>query len=246
MPVIEVEGLRKRYGETVAVDGVSFTVEEGEIFGILGPNGAGKTTIVECVEGLRRPDGGRISVLGLDPRRDRTRLRRVLGAQLQEGALPEKLRVGEAVALYRSFFAEPADTDRLLTELGLDAKRDTAYEDLSGGQAQRLAIVLALIGRPRVAILDELTTGLDPAARRRTWDLVEQIRRTGVTVVLVTHFMAEAERLCDRIAIVDRGRLAALDTPRGLVERLGQATLDDAFLALTGHKPGSEEEETPW
>ncbi|WUI04325.1 ABC transporter ATP-binding protein [Spirillospora sp. NBC_00431] len=220
MAVVEVEGLRKRYGGTVAVDDVSFTVDQGEIFGILGPNGAGKTTIVECVEGLRRPDGGRISVLGLDPRRDRARLRQVLGAQLQAGALPEKLRVGEAVALFRSFYADGADPERLLADLGLAAKRDTAYENLSGGQAQRLSIALALIGKPRIAVLDELTTGLDPQARRDTWELIEQIRDTGVTVLLVTHFMAEAQRLCDRIAIIDRARLVALDTPGGLIGRL--------------------------
>ncbi|MFB4315938.1 ABC transporter ATP-binding protein [Actinomadura sp. 21ATH] len=220
MAVVEVDGLRKRYGDTVAVDGVSFAVEDGEIFGILGPNGAGKTTIVECVEGVRRPDAGRISVLGLDPRRDRARLRRVLGAQLQSGMLPEKLRVGEALALYRSFYREGADPGRLLDELGLAGKRDTAFEDLSGGQAQRLAIALALVGRPRIAVLDELTTGLDPQARRGTWDLIEQVRDTGVTVLLVTHLMEEAERLCDRVAIVDRGRLAALDTPGGLVAAL--------------------------
>jgi ABC-2 type transport system ATP-binding protein len=220
MAVVEVEGLRKRYGDTVAVDDVSFAVEQGEIFGILGRNGAGKTTIVECVEGLRRPDAGRIRVLGLDPRRDRARLRQVLGAQLQDGALPEKIRVGEALALFRSFYTDGADPERLLTELGLEGKRDTAYEDLSGGQAQRLAVALALIGKPRVAVLDELTTGLDPQARRHTWELVEQIRDTGVTVLLVTHFMAEAQRLCDRIAIIDAGRLAALDTPGGLIARL--------------------------
>jgi ABC-2 type transport system ATP-binding protein len=220
MAVVEVEGLCKRYGRTVAVDEVSFSVEQGEIFGILGPNGAGKTTIVECVEGVRRPDGGRISVLGLDPWRDRAKLRRVLGAQLQGGALPEKLRVGEALALYRSFYAEGADPERLLADLGLADKRRTAYEDLSGGQAQRLAIALALVGKPRIAVLDELTTGLDPQARRHTWELIEQIRDTGVTVLLVTHFMAEAQRLCDRVAIIDRARLVALDTPGGLIARL--------------------------
>ncbi|TDC96580.1 ABC transporter ATP-binding protein [Actinomadura sp. 7K507] len=220
MPVVEVEGLCKRYGGTVAVDDVSFTVDEGEIFGIIGPNGAGKTSIVECVEGLRRPDRGRISVLGLDPQRDRARLRQVLGAQLQKEALPEKLRVGEAIELYRSFYPDGADPDRLLEELGLAGKRDTAYDRLSGGQAQRLSVALALIGRPRVAVLDELTTGLDPQARQGTWELIEQIRDTGVTVLLVTHFMAEAQRLCDRIAVLDRGRLAALDTPGGLIARL--------------------------
>ncbi len=245
MAVVEVEGLRKRYGGTVAVDDVSFTVEHGEIFGIVGPNGAGKTTLVECVEGVRRPDEGRISVLGLDPLRDRARLRQVMGAQLQGGGLPDKLRVGEAVSLYRSFYTDGADPGQLLDELGLASKRDTAFEDLSGGQAQRLSIALALVGRPRVAVLDELTTGLDPRARRGTWELIERIRDTGVTVLLVTHFMPEAERLCDRVAVIDRGRIAALDTPAGLIARAGtgseRATLEDAFLALTGRTPEEED-----
>ncbi|MGW0433409.1 ABC transporter ATP-binding protein [Micromonospora sp. NPDC003197] len=217
MAVIEVEGLRKRYGTTVAVDDVSFTVERGEIFGILGPNGAGKTTTVECLIGLRTPDAGRISVLGLDPRRDRNRLRQLVGVQLQQGMLPEKLRVGEAVKLYRSFYSEGTDPNRLLTDLGLDGKRRTAFGDLSGGQQQRLAIALALVGKPLIAVLDELTTGLDPRARRDTWQLIEEIRESGVTVLLVTHLMEEAERLCDRIAVIDRGRLVALDTPAGLI-----------------------------
>ncbi|GAB3141850.1 ABC transporter ATP-binding protein [Micromonospora sonneratiae] len=223
MAVIEVEGLRKRYGTTVAVDDVSFTVEKGEIFGILGPNGAGKTTTVECLVGLRNSDAGRISVLGLDPRRDRNRLRQLVGVQLQQGILPEKLRVGEAVRLYRSFYSEGADPDRLLADLGLDGKRRTAFGDLSGGQQQRLAIALALVGNPVVAVLDELTTGLDPQARRNTWQLIDEIRESGVTVLLVTHLMEEAERLCDRIAVIDRGRLVALDTPLGLIR---QAALD--------------------
>jgi ABC-2 type transport system ATP-binding protein len=221
VPVIEVEGLSKRYGGTVAVDDVSFTVEEGEIFGVLGPNGAGKTTAVECVEGLRRPDAGRIRVLGLDPQRDAARLRQVLGAQLQRSALPDNLQVGEALALYRSFYARGADPDRLLDELGLAESLRTRFGALSGGQAQRLSIALALVGDPRVAVLDELTTGLDPRSRRETWGLVEGVRDRGVTVVLVTHLMEEAERLCDRIAVIDRGRVVALDTPAGLVARAG-------------------------
>ncbi|MEU6642342.1 ABC transporter ATP-binding protein [Saccharomonospora sp. NPDC046836] len=222
MPVIEVDGLRKRYGDTVAVDDIGFSVEQGEIFGIIGPNGAGKTTTVECIAGLRKPDGGRVRVLDLDPLRDRARLRQVLGVQLQHGMLPDKLRVGEALALYRSFYRDGADPERLLAELGLTAKRKTAFDNLSGGQAQRLSIALALIGKPRIAILDELTTGLDPHARRDTWELVERVRDVGVTVLLVTHFMEEAQRLCDRIAIIDGGRLAALDTPRGLIARAGR------------------------
>ncbi|MDN5860096.1 MAG: ABC transporter ATP-binding protein, partial [Pseudonocardia sp.] len=199
---------------------ISFTVDEGEILAILGPNGAGKTTIVECIEGLRIPDGGSVSVLGLDPRRDRAALRRVLGVQLQAGELPERLRVAEAVELYAAFYDDPADPGELIERWGLGAKRDTAFAELSGGQRQRLSIVLALVGRPRVAILDELTTGLDPQARRDTWSAIEQIRDEGVTVLLVTHIMEEAERLCDRVAVIDAGRVVALDSPAGLVAGL--------------------------
>jgi ABC-2 type transport system ATP-binding protein len=221
MPIIEVERLHKRYRDQIAVEDVSLSVEEGEIFGILGPNGAGKTTTVECIEGLRSPDGGTVSVLGLDPHRDRTALRRVLGIQLQAGELPEKLRVGEAVELFASFYENPADPHELIDRWGLSAKRDTAFGKLSGGQKQRLSIILALVGNPRVAILDELTTGLDPQARRDTWDAIEQIRDHGVTVVLVTHFMEEAQRLCDRLAVIDAGRVVAIDTPTGLVAEVG-------------------------
>ncbi|GIJ32165.1 ABC transporter ATP-binding protein [Micromonospora sediminimaris] len=217
MPVIEVTSLHKRYGETVAVADVSFDVEAGEIFGVLGPNGAGKTTTVECVAGLRVPDGGGVSVLGLDPRRDATRLRQLVGVQLQESQLPDRLRVAEALELYASFYREPADPTQLIGELGLDEKRNTPYEKLSGGQKQRLSIALALVGNPRIAILDELTTGLDPQARRDTWGLIERVRDRGVTILLVTHFMEEAERLCDRLAVIDKGRVVALDTPAGLV-----------------------------
>lgn len=220
MPVIEVEHLHKSYGDTVAVDDVSFTVERGEIFGILGPNGAGKTTTVECVEGLRKHDGGTIRVLGLDPHADRTELRQRVGVQLQQSELPDKLKVREAIELYASFYKNPADGTRLLNELGLADKANSAYGKLSGGQKQRLSIALALIGSPEIAVLDELTTGLDPQARRDTWDLIEQIRDRGVTIVLVTHFMEEAERLCDRIAVIDSGRVVALDTPAGLVSRV--------------------------
>jgi len=218
--VIEVRNLHKRYGDTVAVDDVSFTVQEGEIFGILGPNGAGKTTTVECVEGLRRPDRGEISVLGLDPRRDRAELTQGLGVQLQDGRLPGRLKVGEALALYRSFYRAPADPGALMDALGLADKSSTRYGKLSGGQRQRLSIALALIGDPRVAVLDELTTGLDPQARRDTWQLIEDVRARGVTIVLVTHFMEEAERLCDRVALIDMGRVVAVDTPAGLIERV--------------------------
>ncbi|WP_367129009.1 ABC transporter ATP-binding protein [Saccharothrix sp. HUAS TT1] len=220
MAIIEVVDLVKRYDRKVAVDGVSFTVDEGEIFGILGPNGAGKTTTVECVEGLRAPDGGTITVDGLDPRRDRAALRARLGVQLQQSELPDRIRVGEALDLYASFYRDPADWRDLLERLGLADRAKTEYRKLSGGQKQRVSIALALIGKPRVAVLDELTTGLDPQARRDTWSLVEQIRDAGVTVVLVTHFMEEAERLCDRIALIDAGRLVAVDSPAGLVSRL--------------------------
>jgi ABC-2 type transport system ATP-binding protein len=214
--VIEVQHMRKRYGDTAAVDDVSFTVEEGEIFGILGPNGAGKTTTVECIEGLRTPDSGTISVLGLDPIRDRGELRQRVGAQLQDSELPERLRVGEALELYSSFYRQPADWHALMDMLGLAEKRDTRFGKLSGGQKQRLSIALALVGSPRVAVLDELTTGLDPQARRDTWALIEGIRDTGVTILLVTHFMEEAERLCDRVALIDSGKIVALDSPAGL------------------------------
>ncbi|QQQ73871.1 ABC transporter ATP-binding protein [Saccharothrix sp. 6-C] len=220
MAIIEVVDLVKTYDRKVAVDGVSFTVDEGEIFGILGPNGAGKTTTVECVEGLRTPDGGTIRVDGLDPRRDRAELRTRLGAQLQQSELPDRIRVGEALDLYASFYRDPADWRELLARLGLADRAKTEYRKLSGGQKQRVSIALALIGKPKVAVLDELTTGLDPQARRDTWSLVEQIRDAGVTVVLVTHFMEEAERLCDRIAVIDAGKLVAVDTPAGLVSRV--------------------------
>ena len=209
MAVIEVTGLHKEYGPKVAVDDVSFTVERGEIFGILGPNGAGKTTTVECVVGLRTPDRGRISVLGLNPQRDHRELRELVGVQLQDSQLPDKLRVSEALDLYASFYRTPADAGELVERLGLGDRRDTAFAKLSGGQKQRLSVALALIGSPKVAVLDELTTGLDPAARREVWGLISEIRNAGVTVLLVTHFMEEAERLCDRVAVIDNGRVIA-------------------------------------
>jgi ABC-2 type transport system ATP-binding protein len=218
--VIEVQHLHKKYGDTVAVGDVSFTVHEGEIFGILGPNGAGKTTTVECVEGLREPDRGQISVLGLDPQRDRAELTRRLGVQLQESRLPGQLRVAEALELFSSFYSGPADGRELMEVLGLAGKARTPFAKLSGGQKQRLSIALALIGNPRVAVLDELTTGLDPQARHDTWELIERVRERGVTIVLVTHFMEEAERLCDRVAMIDKGRIVALDTPATLAERV--------------------------
>jgi ABC-2 type transport system ATP-binding protein len=220
-PVIEVTGLHKEYGATVAVEDVTFAVGEGEIFGILGPNGAGKTTTVECMSGLRVADGGTVGVLGLDPQLDRRAIRELVGVQLQEGSMPPKLTVRELVELFASFYPSPGDAGELLELLDLTAKRDDYYKRLSGGQKQRLSIALALIGNPKVAILDELTTGLDPQARRETWSLIEGVRDRGVTIVLVTHFMHEAERLCERVALIDSGRVIALDTPVGLAEREG-------------------------
>jgi ABC-2 type transport system ATP-binding protein len=219
--VIDVGNVHKRYGGTVAVDDVSFTVDEAEIFGILGPNGAGKTTTVECIEGLRMPDRGRIRVLGLDPRTDAAELHQQLGVQLQESELPERIEVGEALELYSSFYRTPADWVELMRTLGLDSKRHTQYRKLSGGQKQRLSVALALVGRPRIAVLDELTTGLDPQARREVWALIEGIRGRGVTIVLVTHLMEEAERLCDRVAVLDLGRVVAIDSPSALAAGAG-------------------------
>jgi ABC-2 type transport system ATP-binding protein len=236
---LEITGLRKRYGQKTAVDDLSLRVGEGEIFGILGPNGAGKTTTVECAEGLRRPDGGTVRVFGIDPYRDRRAARVLVGAQLQESELQDKLTVAEALDLYASFYPRHADTDALLHRLGLTEKRDTRYRKLSGGQKQRLSIALALVGRPRLVVFDELTTGLDPAARRESWQLVEELRDDGITVLLVTHYADEAERLCDRVALVRAGRVAACGRPDELIVSAGldpssrYATLDDAIVALT-------------
>ncbi|MET8287832.1 ABC transporter ATP-binding protein [Streptomyces sp. NPDC048448] len=238
MSVIEVSALRKSYGGRPVVDGVSFAVEEGEIFGILGPNGAGKTTTVECVEGLRIPDAGRVRVAGLDPVADHEAVSRVLGAQLQESELQAKLTVREALELYAAFYPRPADWRPLAERLGLTERLGTRFGKLSGGQKQRLFIALALVGDPRVVVLDELTTGLDPRARRDTWELIEDVRARGVTVLLVTHFMEEAERLCDRIAVVDRGRVAALDTPAGLIRRATRSTV----IGFTPSAPLDERE----
>ncbi|MFZ4265620.1 ABC transporter ATP-binding protein [Streptomyces arboris] len=236
MAIIEVNEVRKTYAGRHVVDGVSFSVEEGEIFGILGPNGAGKTTTVECVEGLRIPDAGTVKVAGLDPVADHDRVTRLLGAQLQESELQAKLTVREALELYASFYPAPVDWRPLAARLGLDEKLTTRFAKLSGGQKQRLFIALALIGDPKVVVLDELTTGLDPRARRDTWKLIEEIRDGGVTVLLVTHFMEEAQRLCDRIAVIDRGRVVALDTPAGLIRQATGSTVISFVpsTALTG------------
>jgi ABC-2 type transport system ATP-binding protein len=219
--VIDVTGLTKRYGGQAVVDGISFHVDKGEIFGILGPNGAGKTTAVECLEGLRKRDGGQIRILGLDPLNDRHQLHQRIGVQLQESQLQDKLKVREALELYASFYPNPADWHELLERWGLTGKADTRFSKLSGGQKQRLFIALALIGNPEVVFLDELTSGLDPGARHATWDLIRKVRDQGVTVVLVSHFMDQVEELCDRVAILERGRIAALDTPAGLVDHAG-------------------------
>jgi len=220
---VEVSGLRKTYREIVAVDDVSFSVNEGEIFGILGPNGAGKTTTVECLIGPRVPDAGMMRVMGLDPRVDRDALHAMVGVQLQSSALPGQLRVGEILDLFHSFYQDPADLDEIVAALDLAGRRKDFYRALSGGLKQRVSIALALIGRPRVAVLDEMTTGLDPQARRDTWGLIEAVRARGVTIVLVTHYMDEAERLCDRVALFDRGQVVAIDTPEGLADRAGVA-----------------------
>ncbi|MEU5289073.1 ABC transporter ATP-binding protein [Streptomyces sp. CA-278952] len=237
MPLIEVRNLRKEYPGHVAVADVSFDVEEGEIFGILGPNGAGKTTAVECIEGLRKRDGGQVSVMGLDPLHDVAELRQSIGVQLQQSELPPRLKVWEALELYSSFYRDPADWRELISDWGLAEKADASYESLSGGQQQRLSIALALVGKPKIAVFDELTTALDPHARRETWKLIEKVRSQNVTVLLVTHFMEEAERLCDRIAIIKGGRVVALDTPSGLVSRVS----DEQVIRFIPSVPIEEE-----
>jgi ABC-2 type transport system ATP-binding protein len=237
-PIIEVSKIRKAYGKTVAVDEVSFAVEEGEIFGLIGPNGAGKTTTMECVEGLRRPDRGTISVLSLDPIRDARTLQQKLGVQLQQAQLQKRIKVREAVDLWASLYPHPVDGDALLERLGLSDKRQAWFMTLSGGQKQRLFIALALIHDPDVVLLDELTTGLDPQARRAIWDLVREIRTRGKTVLLTTHLMEEAERLCDRVAIVERGRVIDIGTPAGLVRKhcpTQTVLLQTTDAGVTGH-----------
>jgi len=219
--VIEVEHLRKTYGPVVAVDNISFEVYQGEIFGMVGPNGAGKTSTVECVEGLRIADGGSIRVSGYDPYKDRYAMRAHIGVQLQTAALPERIKVWEALDLFSSFYPHRVNLDTLLEQVGLTEKRNARFAKLSGGQKQRLFIALALAHDPEVVFLDELTTGLDPQVRRTMWDMVRKMRERGKTVFLITHSMEEAERLCDRVAIVDGGRIVTLDTPDHLISRLG-------------------------
>src|SRR5712664_3473595 len=218
-PIIKVSGIRKTYGSTVAVDEVSLVVNEGEVFGLIGPNGAGKTTTMECVEGVRRPDRGVVSILGLDPFRDVYQVQNRIGVQLQQAQLQKRIKVWEAVDLWASLYSKAVDGDRLLEQLGLADKRDARFMTLSGGQKQRLFIALALINDPEVVFLDELTTGLDPQSRRAIWELVRGIRERGKTVILTTHLMEEAERLCDRVAIIENGKIIDIDRPERLVDR---------------------------
>jgi ABC-2 type transport system ATP-binding protein len=217
---ITIDNLAKSYGDVRAVDGVSFEVRSGEIFGMVGPNGAGKTTTIECLEGLRRPDGGKIHVLGLDPQRQGYELRERIGVQLQEGSLPDRLKVGEAMEIFASFYRRPIQWRPLLEQIGLADKSKATFGKLSGGQKQRLLIALALVNDPELVFLDELTTGLDPQARRAMWEMVKGIRDKEKTVFLTTHYMEEAEHLCDRVAIIDHGKIVALDSPQNLIAQL--------------------------
>ena len=235
-PAVQVEDLTKRYRGALAVDAVDLSVGAGETLGILGANGAGKTTTVEMIAGLRRPDRGTVSVMGMDPRRDRARVRQVLGVQLQEGYLHGTLTVNELLELYRSFYPDPRPRTELLELVELTGKADERFEKLSGGQQQRVSVALALAGRPRVLILDELTTGLDPGARRRIWRSVEQLQAEGVTILLVSHAMDEVARLCDRIVLLDRGRVLTSGAPAQVVTESGADSLEDAFVTLTGQE----------
>ncbi|MCA2229865.1 ABC transporter ATP-binding protein [Nonomuraea aurantiaca] len=234
MEAIEVTDLRKTYGGTNAVDGVTFTVHAGETLGIAGHNGAGKTTTVECLLGLRRADGGSVRVLGEDPARRRRALAQRVGAQLQESALPERIKVAEALHAFASFYHRPADWREVMERWSLTSLARKAYGDLSGGQKQRLMLALALVGDPELVVLDELTTGLDPLARRETWRLVRELKTSGTTVVLVSHYFDEAEALCDRLAVLARGRIRAMGTPAEIIARTGTASLEEAYFALEG------------
>jgi len=235
--LVQVDSLRKTYGQTVAVDDISFQVYQGEIFGMVGPNGAGKTTTIECIEGLREPDGGQIRVLGLDPHEQGYELRSRIGVQLQQSALQDRLKVWEALDLFATLALHPVPWEPLLGQLGLAESRDEAFAKLSGGQKQRLFIALALVNDPELLFLDELTTGLDPQARRAMWDLVRNVREQGKTVFLTTHYMEEAERLCDRVAILDHGRIVALDSPENLIRSL---EMDNRLVFMTRDEFGSE------
>ena len=231
--IVQVKGLAKLYGDVLAVENVSFAVRAGEIFGILGPNGAGKTTTLEIIEGLRQADAGTVTVDGLDVRRQRRAVQQRIGVQLQASTLPDLLRAGEALDLFASLYPGSLTRDGLLERLGLGERRRTYATDLSGGQQQRLSLALALVNDPKVLFLDEPTTGLDPQARRSVWELISEIRQDGKTVVLTTHYMEEAETLCDRIAIMDRGKIVALDTPRELI---GQLTEEGSIECSLGDK----------
>lgn len=238
MPAITVDRIRKSFGDIDAVRDVSFQVKTGEIFGILGPNGAGKTTTVECIAGTLATDGGAITVLGVNPAQERVFVRERVGYQLQSTALPAALRVGEALELFSTFYEDPTDVNELLSLVGLAEQRRRPFAKLSGGQKQRLSIALALVGNPQVAVFDELTTGLDPQGRRDVWALIRQVNERGITVVLVTHFLDEAERLCDRLAIIDAGVTRFVGTPDGLMAASHPTselwTLEDAYLDLLG------------
>jgi len=234
--VIQVENLIKRYGDLEAVRGVSFSVNEGEVFGLLGPNGAGKTTTIEILEGLRNLDGGRVSVCGLDPQRDAERLKNEIGAALQMTSLPDKLKTFEAIKLFAGFYSRRRDPEELLKRFGLVEKRDAFYSKLSGGQKQRLALAMALVNNPRVLFFDEPTAGLDPQVRREIYDIIEELRREKKTIVITTHYIEEAERLCDRVAIIDHGKVIALGTPRELKARSGGTTRIEVRLS----KPASD------
>ncbi|MDQ1404815.1 MAG: type transport system ATP-binding protein [Acidobacteriaceae bacterium] len=229
--ILQVENLVKRYGDVEAVRGVSFNVEEGEVFGLLGPNGAGKTSTVEILEGLRTPDSGRVSVCGLDPQKNPQELKHHIGAALQATSLPDKLRVMEALRLFASFYRVHRNPEELLKRFGLEEKRNTFYSQLSGGQKQRLALAMALVNDPKVLFFDEPTAGLDPQVRREIYDIIEELRREKKTIVMTTHYIEEAERLCDRVAIVDHGTVIALGTPRELKERSDDKTRLEVRLA---------------
>ncbi len=229
--LVQVENLHKSYGEVQALRGISFEIRRGEVFGLLGPNGAGKTTTIEILEGLRRPDEGLVGVCGLDPTRETSELKQKIGAQLQATVLPDKIRVEEALRLFASFYQDSAAIEMLLERFGLVEKRRTFYEHLSGGQKQRLALALALVNNPELILLDEPTVGLDAQLRRDIYALIEQFREEGRTTLLTTHYIEEAERLCDRVAIIDQGRLIALGTPRELIQRSGSGTRLEVRLA---------------
>ena len=230
-PIIEVLNLTKRYGDVQALRGVSFEVQEGEVFGLLGPNGAGKTSTVEILEGLRPPDGGIVSVCGLDPQSPGSAFKQEIGAVLQSTALPDKLRVGEAVSMFASFYKRRRDPAALLKRFGLEEKRNAFYSQLSGGQKQRLALAMSLVNEPRVLFLDEPTAGLDPQVRREIYTIIEELKKERKTILLTTHYIEEAEKLCDRVAIVDQGRVIAQGTPRELKQRSAGTTRIELRLA---------------